>query len=64
MKSDGSIEVLMEDRAQCVDLLNKMQGVYVQRSESRSLSVTATVEAADTTPEALLAAFKRLAGPQ
>jgi len=62
MKSDGSIEVLMEDRAQCVDLLNKMQNVYVTRTESKSLNISATVDASDTTPEALLAAYNRSRG--
>ena len=57
-KSDGSIEVLMEDRAQCVDLLNKMQGVYVTKTESKNLNINATVDAADLTPAALLARFK------
>jgi hypothetical protein len=62
-KADGSIEVLFEDRAQCVDLLNKMQGVYVTRTESKSLNISATVDATDTTPAALLSAFKRSLGP-
>jgi hypothetical protein len=61
-KADGSIEVLFEDRAQCVDLLNKMQGVYVTRTESKSLNISATVDAADVTPQALLAAYNRSRG--
>jgi hypothetical protein len=62
MKADGSIEVLLEDRQSAVDLLNRMQSVYVQRTESRSLSISATVDATDATPEALLAAYNRSRG--
>jgi hypothetical protein len=58
-RPDGSIEVLMEDRQSAIDLLNKMQGVYVQRSESRSMSISATVDAADITPAALAAAWSK-----
>ena len=62
MKADGSIEVLMEDRQSAVDLLNRMQNIYLQRSESRSLNISATVDAADVTPAALLEAYNRSRG--
>jgi hypothetical protein len=60
MKSDGSIEVLMEDRAQCVDLLNKMQGVYVSRTLNANVSVTVPVPD-NITPADALAFLKTLA---
>ncbi|HEY2417980.1 MAG TPA: hypothetical protein VGH84_08670 [Steroidobacteraceae bacterium] len=61
-RPDGTIEVLKEERSQCIDLLNKMQGVYVTRVESRSLNISATVDAADCEPAALLAAYNRSRG--
>lgn len=61
-RPDGSIEVLTEDRQSAIDLLNKMQNVYVQRSESRSLSISAVVDAADVTPAALLESYNRSRG--
>jgi len=61
-RPDGTVETLLEDRLSAVDLLNKMQGVYVTRTESKSLSISATVDAADVTPEALLAAYNRSRG--
>ncbi len=58
-RADGSIEVLTEDRAQCVDILNKMQGVYVTKVESKSLHLHGTVLTDEhATPDALLSAYK------
>jgi hypothetical protein len=58
-RADGSIEVLTEDRAQCADLLNKMQGVYVTRTESKNLHLHGAVLTDEhATPDALLASYK------
>jgi hypothetical protein len=58
-RTDGSIEVLTEDRAQCADLLNKMQGVYVTRTENKNLNINASVLTDEhATPDALLASWK------
>lgn len=58
-RADGTIEVLTEDRTTCIDLLNKMQGVYVTRTENKNFNINASVLTDEhTTPDALLASYK------
>jgi phage terminase small subunit len=55
MKSTGELEVLFHDQLSASDQLNRMQGAYIERSESRTLNVHTTLPApADMSPQALL----------
>lgn len=54
-KPDGTIKVLMHDQQKAADMVHKMLGAYVQRTESRSVSVVAHVEPLrDLTPAEIL----------
>ena len=43
-KPDGSIEVHMHDQLQAADMLNKMQGVYVDRSVAVTVNATPALD--------------------
>ncbi len=64
-KSTGEIEVMFHDALAASDQLNRMQGVYVERSESRNLNVNATIDAkaTDVSADNLLALWKESRRP-
>jgi phage terminase small subunit len=58
-KSTGEVEVLFHDQLTASDQLNRMQGAYIERSESRTLTVHATLPAPrDVSAEDLLALWR------
>jgi len=61
MKSDGTLEIEMESRAAASEQLARLSGWNVERSESRSVSLSMTADLAlANDPAALLAAYKRV----
>jgi hypothetical protein len=61
IRPDGSVRILMHDQMAARDMAMKAAGVFVTKTESRSLNINATVavDPADLEPAALLSAFKR-----
>jgi phage terminase small subunit len=58
-KSTGEVEVLFHDQLTASDQLNRMQGAYIERSESKNLHIHASVPApSDMSPQALLELWK------
>jgi hypothetical protein len=59
-KASGEIEVRTHDQLTAADMLNKMQGVYVDRSVSITARVDVPSSLKDITPEQALAFLERL----
>jgi hypothetical protein len=56
---DGSVRILMHDQMAAREMANKSGGIYVVRTENKNFNLDATVAVADTTPDALLAAYNQ-----
>ncbi|HEX3912226.1 MAG TPA: terminase small subunit [Steroidobacteraceae bacterium] len=61
-KANGEVEIETEDRHAARQELHRLLGLITNKSESRSLSIRATVDVADTSPQALLEAYNRSRG--
>ena len=59
IRPDGSVRILMHDQMAARDMAMKAAGVFVTKTESKSLNINATLDAADITPAALAAAWSK-----